>query len=279
MANLKYDEIGCWSEIKLEIVRKYATAYSSILTKQAYIKKHIYIDAFAGRGVHISKITGEFISGSPTNAMLVNPPFSELHFIDLDGDKADELQKLASGKDSIHIYKGDCNDILVSEVFPRCKYSDRCRALCLLDPYGLHLDWALIYAAGQMRSIEIFLNFPIMDMNRNVLKHDLSKVNPEQTNRMNVFWGDESWKIAAYRTDQNLFSFPEKTENDVIAEAFRIRLEKVAGFQYVPTPMPMRNTKGAVVYYLFFASQNKTGGKIVNDIFDKYRNRGQYNGH
>jgi hypothetical protein len=36
----------------------------------------------------------------------------------------------------------------------------------------------------------------------------------------------------------------------------------------------MRNTRGAVVYYLFFASSNKTGERIVRDIFSKYRNRG-----
>ncbi len=37
---LEYDEIGSWSEIKLEIVRKYAAAYSTIMTKQPSIKSH-----------------------------------------------------------------------------------------------------------------------------------------------------------------------------------------------------------------------------------------------
>jgi hypothetical protein len=36
----------------------------------------------------------------------------------------------------------------------------------------------------------------------------------------------------------------------------------------------MRNSRGAVVYYLYFASPDKTGGKIVGEIFDKYRMRG-----
>lgn len=38
--------------------------------------------------------------------------------------------------------------------------------------------------------------------------------------------------------------------------------------------MPMRNSKGAVVYYLYFASPNKTGGKIVTDIFNTHRDKG-----
>jgi three-Cys-motif partner protein len=56
MLEPKYDEIGYWSEIKLDIIKDYAAAYSRILSSQ---KKpslyHIYIDAFAGAGKHISK--------------------------------------------------------------------------------------------------------------------------------------------------------------------------------------------------------------------------------
>jgi three-Cys-motif partner protein len=85
----------------------------------------------------------------------------------------------------------------------------------------------------------------------------------------------ESWREAAYEKQQGLFeAIEEKTSNRIIAEAFRERLNKTAGFSYVPEPVPMRNTKGATIYYLFFASPNKTGGKIVKEIFDKYKNKG-----
>jgi hypothetical protein len=33
----------------------------------------------------------------------------------------------------------------------------------------------------------------------------------------------------------------------------------------------MRNSTRAVVYYLFFASPNTTGSKIVSEIFERYR--------
>ena len=45
----------------------------------------------------------------------------------------------------------------------------------------------------------------------------------------------------------------------------------MAGFKHAPEPLPMRNSKGNIVYYLSFASQNTTGGKIVNETFRKYR--------
>jgi len=59
-----------------------------------------------------------------------------------------------------------------------------------------------------------------------------------------------------------------------LAEAYRKRLREVAGFQCVPEPMPMRNRTGNTIYYLFFASPNATGKKIVEAILNKYRNRG-----
>ena len=60
---------------------------------------------------------------------------------------------------------------------------------------------------------------------------------------------------------------------EAIVEAFKKRLKDVAGFKHVPSPMPMRNSKGAVVYYLFFASQKDVANNIVKDIFKKYHKR------
>lgn len=274
---MKYDEIGYWSELKLDIVREYAGTYSRILNAQQNPPfYHLYIDAFAGAGVHISKRTGDFIKGSPQNALLLNPPFREYHLIDLDSEKVDLLKQMAAAypEINVNIHEGDCNEILLREVFPRARFDDYRRALCLLDPYGLHLNWDILFTAGQMKSIEVFLNFPVADMNRNVLWKNPENVEPEQVSRMTAFWGDASWRQVAYDTKSNLFGYEEKTSNEEIAQAFRNRLKSVAGFKYVPEPIPMRNSKGATVYYLFFASQKPVSESIVIDIFNKYRNKG-----
>jgi three-Cys-motif partner protein len=272
---MKLSEIGYWSEIKLDIIRDYAAAYSKILSAQkAPELHHIYIDAFAGAGMHISKTSGELVQGSPLNALFISPPFKEYHLIDLNSKKIDLLQSFAANYNNVNVYEGDCNKLLIETVFPLARYSDYRRALCLLDPYGIHLNWDVMFTAGQMKSIEIFLNFPVMDMNMNVLWKDPDKVDSHQAARMTAFWGDESWRQAAYNTTGNLFGIEEKTDNKTIAEAFRQRLKKVAGFTFVPEPMPMRNAKGAIVYYLFFASQKPTADDIVKAIFKKYRNKG-----
>jgi len=167
------------------------------------------------------------------------------------------------------------NHVLQMKVFPRCRYEDYRRGLCLLDPYALTVDWKVIAAAGKMKSIEIFFNFMIMDANMNVLLRKPDRVSKEQAARMDKSWGDHSWRDIAYERVQGLFEDTEtKTDNKTVAEAFRRRLKEVAGFKYVPSPIPMRNDQGAIVYYLYFASPNQTGAQIVTSIFNKYRNKG-----
>ena len=276
--SLRLDEIGYWSEVKLDIVRKYAAAYSRIMAAPAQARRfrgHLYIDAFAGAGIHVSKATGEMVPGSPINALNITPRFSELHLIDLEGSRAAALQQLTAEDPRVSVYRGDCNAILLNQVLPRCRYEDFRRGLCLLDPYGLTVNFQVLRTAGQMRSVDVFYNFMIMDANMNVLMRDPSKVTDAQAQRMDAVWGDDSWRTVAYRKTQDLFGDrDDKVSNEEIAEAFRLRLRDVAGFAYVPQPIPMRNSKGATVYYLYFASPNEKGADIVADIFNTYRSKG-----
>ncbi len=269
-------DIGPWSEIKLDIIRKYTQAYARILANQPNLN-HVYIDAFAGAGRHLSRTTNEIVDGSPKVVLDIEPHFKEYYFIDLKKEKVEELKKIAEERkptQSIHVYEGDCNEKL-KEIFPEVKYEDYRRGLCLLDPYGLHLNWELIQIAGQMRSIEIFLNFPVYDMNLNALWKKPEKLDENRKLRMNRFWGDESWQEVVYRPkrQQNLFTegLEEKIDNatEAIVEAFHERLLKIAGFPYVPEPIPMRNTKGNILYFIYFASHKEVGYNIAKGVFKK----------
>ncbi len=267
------DVVGNWTEMKLRILQEYAEAYAQVLKSNPYIKHVSYIDGFAGAGNHISKESGEIIKGSPARALAIEPRFTHYHFVEMQEDRVQRLRKMSAEK-NVTVYQGDCNDVLLKEVFPQCLYKDYRRALCLLDPYKLNPNWEVVETAGKMKSIEIFLNFMIMDANMNALKINPDAVAPEQAQRMTRFWGDESWRQCAYRTEQGLFGpMEEKDTNEAVVEAYCKRLKEIAGFKYVPKPLPMCNTRGAVVYYLLFASQNSTGNKIAEHIFKKYRNR------
>ena len=275
---MKLDEIGIWSEIKLDIIKEYANAFTKIMKNKAWCKGYVYIDAFSGSGVHISKRTGEFILGSPLNALEIDNPFTEYHYIDIDKEKAEALNRLIGDKTNINIYQEDCNEILTEKILPSLSYKSYKRALCILDPYGLHLNWETIMTAAQQKTTEIFLNFPLMDMNRNVLHKDLLKADPDQIERMNRFCGTDEWREILYKEDDQmgLFGDPDRIKivnsNMKLGEWFKKeRLQKVAGFKFVPEPMLMRNSKGGPLFFLFFASHNETGKRIVTDIFNKHR--------
>lgn len=273
---LKFDEIGYWSELKLEIVKSYAAAYSKILTKQPRLR-HVYIDGFSGPGFHRRKGTGETVTGSPLNALRIQPAFREYFLVDLKATKLANLRREIGERSDVHLFCGDANELLLREVFPLVRFEDYRRGLCLLDPYGLHLDWQVIQEAGRLKTIDLFLNFPVMDMNRNALWRHPELVDRKGLKRMSAFWGDESWRGIAYRPaiQRDLFEAKtEKVENWEVAAAFQKRLKEIAGFQYVPEPLPMTITSGAVVYYLFFASQNSVANTIATAIFKKHRRLG-----
>lgn len=274
---IEYDEIGIWSEVKLAIIKEYAAAYSRILSanRRESIRslQWLYIDAFAGPGFHLSKTTGEVVDGSPLIALKTTPPFSEYHFIDSDPRRAEQLKVMAGRRTYVHVYSEDCNDILLQKIFPRALYSDYRRALCLLDPYNINLRWEVIETAGQMGSVEVFLNFMIMDINRNAARRDPDSFVQSKIEQLTRLWGDETWRDAAYDRSGNLFGNPEKVSNEHFEAAWRERLKKKAGFKFVSKPMPMKTRTNAVIYYLYFASQKPVAAGIVDEIFNKYRKR------
>src|SRR5688572_4323630 len=124
-AKLEFDKIGYWSVLKLEILKKYAAAYTTIMRAQRNPSYHYsYIDAFSGAGTHIVKKTGEPVPGSPLNALHIEPPFLHYHFIDLDEAKVSYLRQEVGERSDVTIYEGDCNSILLDKVFPTLRYED-----------------------------------------------------------------------------------------------------------------------------------------------------------
>ncbi len=272
--SIGFDEINRWSEVKLDIIEQYVAPYMDIMRANKF--NAYYIDGFSGAGIHTSKDKGALIPGSPLRVLDIPKPFDAYYFVDLNGDKADFLRKTCKEKfpdRNVEVLRGDCNQVLM-EILPNFSRENYDRLFCLLDPYGLHLQWNVIEKMGNMGIVDLILHFPIMDINRNAIWKNPAEVPQEGIHRMNAFWGDRTWQDIAYKEplQKDLLDpeIKEKQENDVIAEAFRIRLMEHGKFKYVPTPIPLRNSKNAIIYYLFFASQNKTANEIATYLFRKH---------
>ena len=100
---------GDWTTEKLERVRKYLGAYTTIMNGQNF--RFAYIDAFAGTGYRTYKRTDApdelmlpeiaadaevqgFLDGSARIALQVEPPFQNYILIEKDASRFAELQKL-----------------------------------------------------------------------------------------------------------------------------------------------------------------------------------------
>jgi three-Cys-motif partner protein len=271
----KFDEVGDWSILKLNIIENYAGAYTKAFSKRGQHLRKYYIDGFSGAGLHHAKGTRKQIDGSPTRALRITPPFDHFYFIDLNKDKTDYLESLCGERSDVSIVHDDAN-VYLRRLLPTIQYKHFNRALCVLDPYGLDLDWDVIELAGKSQAVDLLLNFPVMAMNRIAIWRQPERAPPEGVERMNRFWGDESWRDAAYAESQQGHLWgdveEEKQPNRAIVSAFRERLKKVGGFEYaIDEPLPMTNSKNAVVYYLFFASWKPVAKTIIEDIFKRAR--------
>jgi three-Cys-motif partner protein len=82
---------GFWTEAKLSILRDYI---DSFLVASRSQRERIYLDAFAGEGRGVSRLTGEAFSGSARIALEAEAGggFTRLYFFEME-DKARELEQ------------------------------------------------------------------------------------------------------------------------------------------------------------------------------------------
>lgn len=262
------DDIGPWSEIKLKVLEDYITAYGRIMgaERQSFLTP-VYVDAFSGEGLSVSRETGDLVEGSPFRALRSGAPFTEYHFIDLDRNRTEMLQRFVGDRPNIFFYTGDCNDVLLSHILPTLTHESYRRAVCFLDPYAMSYSWDVVATCGELRTVDLILHFPIMAINRQVLRKKKKDVTEKARDRMARFWGDDSWEEIAYSGPPLFPEYePHKVSNEAVVEAYRKRLRKVAGFKAVSAAFPLKNSTQAVIYYLILASQKDVARKIMNGI-------------
>jgi three-Cys-motif partner protein len=274
------DVIGPWSEDKLQLLRKYLHAYTVIMQGQSWCRNgYHYIDAFAGTGKPRARDEERYIDGSPRVALTIDHPFHSYSFIEKTPWRVQRLQELREEfpERNIRIYKGDCNHVITTEITPRIRYAEFNRGLIFLDPFSMNVEWSTIEQVAATQALEIFVNFPVMALNRTVLPNNPNTLTEDQIERMDRFWGSTEWRGNIYEEVPTLFGPVEmkihRTTGQRLGQLFTKRLEQV--FPHVTAPLVMTNSKNAPLYCLIFAGHKKTGAKIVREIFDRYQRLGR----
>jgi three-Cys-motif partner protein len=238
----------------------------------------IYIDALAGAGRVIAKRDLEFYLSPAAAATRLNPGFFHHYLIDVDKQKADELRDLIGENDTVDIVPGDCNKVVLEQLIPLLKRHRSYRALVFLDPYKLELEWELVRELGYTGQVDMFLNFPEMHMNRAVLLRNGGTVPTSQMEVMDTWWGDRTWFDDIYKSAEQQSMFEgdvgyNKAAAHAVVRSYQKRLATAGGFEFVPDPVPMLNSKGSPIYWLFFASNHPVASRIATDIFNSYRRK------
>jgi len=267
------DTVGQWSIEKLGLLKKYLAAYVNILKGQSWCRGYEYIDAFAGTGKPKTRDEQQFVDGSPRIALSLRPAFTQYHFIEQSNWRLARLKKVQEEfpNHSISIYHGDCNTILREQILPQLSQASKKRAIGFIDPFGMQFELETMAHIAEVKTIEIFLNFPIKAINRGVLRKHPELVPNAAQERLNRFWGTNDWLLDFYEEDETLFgsvSVKRDLSGKELGAVFKKRLEQI--FTHCTNPILITNSKNSPLYCLIFAGHNATGKKIAQDVFARH---------
>jgi three-Cys-motif partner protein len=274
------DVIGPWSEDKLQLLKKYLEAYTTIMKEQKkkWCKGYHYIDAFAGTGKPRAQDEERYIDGSPRVALSIRWPFDSYTFIEKEPRRVQRLHELEREfpERVIEICPGDCNQIIIDTIVPRITYEKRNRGFVFLDPFGMDLEWTTVERIAETRALEVLINFPAMAINRTALPNNPYKLTEDKIELNNRFWGP-GWRDDIYEETPTLFGSWEikiqPTSAARLSQLYRDRLGQV--FPYVTEPLVMRNSRDVPLYCLIFAGHNQTGADITTSVFRRYERLGR----
>lgn len=286
---------GDWTGEKLERVRKYLQAYTTIFhtNERARYFTTYFVDAFAGTGERMdSNIPGlsetplldvesdpEFLGlqkGSSRIALEVEPGFDRYLFIEHSRKRVTELERLKdlypSRANGVQIERGDANMVLTTW----CQQTDwqRHRAVVFLDPYGMQVNWSTIEAIAATKAIDLWMLFPIgQAVNRLLINR---KLPPEGwANALTRTFGEDAWRHRFYKKSVQQSLFGEEEYETKIADFEDIEayfLERLGSvFESVAkNPLLLCNSRGTPIYLLCFAVGNEKGAptavRMAQDI-------------
>jgi three-Cys-motif partner protein len=256
---------GPWTQIKLEMLRHYLKAFNTALQYKPYPAtpfRRIYMDAFAGTGeceVKIDDNAVESIAGSARIALETEPPFDEVHLIDLNEDHVAELKRLATSRSShVLVHQNDAN-VAIDSIISRIDWK-RSRGVLFLDPYGMSVPWTTLQRAAATRALDVWYLFPLSAIYRQAA-NDFAKIDEAKMAALDAVLGTTSWRETFYETEgqNNLLGAPARrvrvADPEDIAAFVQQRLAEVFT-GWVSDPLYLRSSKGAPLFALFCCISN-----------------------
>lgn len=264
------------TELKLSVVESYLQAFTKAL--HGKFAQLWYFDAFAGTGERTERvparragILGEALPenivrrrGSAKIAIDVQPPFDRLIFVEQRPRAVEALQKLREqhADRNIDVIAGDANE----EIPKLIRYVDwrRIRAVMLLDPYGMSVNWDTLKAVAETQAIDVWFLFSLSGLYRQAARRS-ELIDDNKRAAITRVLGTNAWEQELYAPGQrSLFSdqAPLRRTADVRAleEYVRSKLETI--FPAVLPPLALPIDKRPQKFSFFFAMSNSNPAAV-----------------
>lgn len=287
---------GAWTEEKLDAFAKYVNAYLTIMNKyrDQFGWKLIYFDGFAGSGIrqsitHDSELMLDLFNEDMLHQEEINVyqgaaervlsieqrGFDYNYFIDKDARASELLSGRLQRYSKDRVLEFRCSDAneQVKIMAKALKRNTALRALALLDPFGMQVNWESISCLAATHT-DLWILIPTGVIVNRLLdrKGELMHIDT-----LCSFFGLSEKEIRDYfykkSVEHTLFGEEEriiKVSQPIkkITELYISQLKTI--FSYVTEePLVMCNTRNVPIYHFAFASNNKTAKKIASQIITK----------
>lgn len=290
---------GDWTEEKLDCFEKYVRAYLTIMNKHRdkFNWKLLYFDGFAGCGdrqitceeeTSVSLFGDEefdtkelqVYQGAAERVLKIEKDmrgFDYYYFIDMYEENLTHLElKLAKYQTKGQkVYRpGDANSWIL-ELVNYLKSHPKTKVLCLLDPFGMNIQWKSIVAIAGT-GVDLWILVPTGIIVNRLIQNNGKLRYPD---KLEEFFGlpEQAISDRFYRVEKipgDLFSNEHKEVRkvkNVIQEIAQLYKEQLGNlFEYITSkPLTLLNSKGVPIFHFFCTSNNLTAVKIAQQIFDK----------
>ena len=289
---------GSWTEEKLNAFEKYVNAYLTIMNKyrNQYDWKLIYFDGFAGSGSRSENTSSEdnqlmidlidehqiaaeeltpYKGAAERVLNIVQDGFDFYYIIDKDAASSSQLQeKLASyQKDKRLEFRHSDANTEVSKLADAMRKNSKLKALVLLDPFGMQVDWSSIERL-KGTSTDLWILIPTGVIVNRLLDRKFKLTHIE---KLTSFFGkDEAFlRNYFYSTHQDMTLFGDVEVIEKVKEPIRkiaeLYIQQMATiFTYVTKqPLVLCNTRNMPIFHFACASNNESAVKIAHEIINK----------
>ena len=235
---------GSWSKDKLYFVSYFSSLFNGGMKNRWPTRA--YVDLFAGPGRCKDRETGIEFAGSPLAALECQTPFTHLFFNDIDKGFVDALtkrQERLHPQANVEYLNLDCNRAAqqIAQQIPKGALT-----LAFIDPWNYELTFDSLAHLGRRQATDLIVTFHTTAIKRNA---------HQQIAAVDAFLDDQNWR-ARYWESQGNVSRPPTT---VLIDTFQSRLRSRLGYTQFGDPMSIRNSAGAPIFYLLFASKHPKG--------------------